>query len=55
MKLLLCYLIFGYLPKWKIIEQRPLASKWKGETIEQGIRYVLQCEQTGNVKFKDVI
>lgn len=49
-----CYLIYGFIPKWEIINQQ---KSYLNETDERpvAIIYTLKCEKTGRITRKEII
>lgn len=48
---LLQYIITGHSHRWKVLEQVGLL----GIEGSRGTRFILQCEQCGNVRKRDLI
>jgi hypothetical protein len=52
-------LLFGHAHKWKTIDETVFKvyrhPEDGGELCKVGTRYVLQCEQCGTIKKKDVV
>lgn len=50
MILLVQWLIFGHIHKWKILTSNLVTYKYLSGSTSIGTRYVLQCEHCGNMK-----
>jgi hypothetical protein len=47
MILLLKFLFFGHVHKWKVLERREMINE---DNFKRGVDFILQCEKCGDVK-----
>lgn len=52
---LLQWIVMGHVHRWKVRSEGNLNHTRKGQIVETGSRFILQCERCGDVVKRDLI